>query len=165
MSSSFLAALNLSLSCFSLTVNGVSNHFCAYLGNKSFILDFCLSFMSSHFNSHLVSFLLSLPDLKATLSLAFILKATLGLRYFSIEVKVTQSRGTLCDLLEYTVHRIRQNTDMGNPFLLQGIFPTQGSNSGLPHCRQILCHLSHQRSPVLQKFTLKKSAPKPHNQP
>ena len=27
--------------------------------------------------------------------------------------------------------------------LLQGIFPTQRSNSGLPHCRQILYHLSH----------------------
>ena len=31
--------------------------------------------------------------------------------------------------------------------LLQGIFPTQGSNPGLPHCRQILYHLSHQGSP------------------
>ena len=31
--------------------------------------------------------------------------------------------------------------------LLQGIFPTQGSNPGLLHCRQILSHLSHQRSP------------------
>ena len=29
-------------------------------------------------------------------------------------------------------------------FLLQGIFPTQGSNPGLLHCRQILYHLSHQ---------------------
>ena len=29
----------------------------------------------------------------------------------------------------------------------RGIFPTQGSNLGLPHCRQILYHLSHQRSP------------------
>ena len=28
--------------------------------------------------------------------------------------------------------------------LLQGIFPTQGSNLGLPHCRWILYHLSHQ---------------------
>ena len=28
--------------------------------------------------------------------------------------------------------------------LLQGIFPTQGLNLGLPHCRQILYHLSHQ---------------------
>ena len=34
----------------------------------------------------------------------------------------------------------------GCHFLLQGIFPTQGSNSGLLHCRQTLYHLSHQRS-------------------
>ena len=31
-------------------------------------------------------------------------------------------------------------------FLLQGIFPTQESNPGLPHCRQILCSLNHQGS-------------------
>ena len=34
---------------------------------------------------------------------------------------------------------------MGCHFLLQGIFPTQGLNPGLPHCR----HLSHQGSPFL----------------
>ena len=33
---------------------------------------------------------------------------------------------------------------MGCHFLLQGIFPTQRSNLGLPHCRQILYHLSPQ---------------------
>ena len=32
-------------------------------------------------------------------------------------------------------------------FLLQGIFPTQESNPGLPQCRQTLYHLSHQGSP------------------
>ena len=31
-----------------------------------------------------------------------------------------------------------QNTGVGSLSLLQGIFPTQGSNPGLPHCRQIL---------------------------
>ena len=31
--------------------------------------------------------------------------------------------------------------------LLQGIFLTQGSNTGLPHCRQILYQLSHKGSP------------------
>ena len=36
---------------------------------------------------------------------------------------------------------------MGCHFLLQGIFPTQGSNPGLPHCRQMLYHLSYQGSP------------------
>jgi len=33
--------------------------------------------------------------------------------------------------------------------LLQGIFPTQGSNPGLLHCRQFLYHLSHQENPHL----------------
>ena len=33
-------------------------------------------------------------------------------------------------------------------FLLQGIFLSQESNQGLPHCRQMLYHLSHQGSPV-----------------
>ena len=29
-----------------------------------------------------------------------------------------------------------QNTGVGSLYLFQGIFPTQGSNPGLPHCRQ-----------------------------
>ena len=39
-----------------------------------------------------------------------------------------------------------QNTGVGSLSLLQGIFPTQGSNPGLPHCRQILYQLSHRGS-------------------
>ena len=41
----------------------------------------------------------------------------------------------------------RQDYWRGLPFLLQGIFPTQGLNPGLLHCRQTLYDLSHQRSP------------------
>ena len=37
----------------------------------------------------------------------------------------------------------RQNTGVGCHFLLQGIFPTQGWDLGLPHCGQILYCLSH----------------------
>ena len=37
---------------------------------------------------------------------------------------------------------------MGSFSLLQGIFPTQGWNPGLPHCRWILYCLSHQGSPI-----------------
>ena len=37
----------------------------------------------------------------------------------------------------------------GCHFLLQGIFPTQGPNPGLPHCRWILYHLSHQGIPYI----------------
>ena len=40
-----------------------------------------------------------------------------------------------------------QNTGVGSHFLLQEIFPTQGSNPSLPPCRQILYQLSHQGSP------------------
>ena len=43
-----------------------------------------------------------------------------------------------------------KNTGVGCLFLLQGSFPTQGSNLGLLrllHCRQILYHPSQQRSP------------------
>ena len=42
-----------------------------------------------------------------------------------------------------------QNTGVGSLSLLQGIFPTQGLNPGLLHCRQILYRLSHQGSPYL----------------
>ena len=37
-----------------------------------------------------------------------------------------------------------QNTGVGHCSLLQGVFLTQESNPGLPHCRQILYQLSHQ---------------------
>ena len=40
-----------------------------------------------------------------------------------------------------------KNIGVGCHALLQGIFPTQGSNPGLPHCRQILYQLSHKGSP------------------
>ena len=42
-----------------------------------------------------------------------------------------------------------QNTGVGCHALLQRIFPTQGSNPGLPHCRQILYHLSHQGNIII----------------
>ena len=42
-----------------------------------------------------------------------------------------------------------KNTGVGCHAHLQRIFPTQGSNPGLPYCRRILYHLSHQGSPVL----------------
>ena len=45
-----------------------------------------------------------------------------------------------------------KNTEVSCHFLLQGIFPTQGSNLGLPHYRQMHYHLSHQRSPSLRHY-------------
>ena len=48
---------------------------------------------------------------------------------------------------------LSQNTGVGSLSLLQGIFPTQGSNPGLLclHCRQIFYQLSHKGSPTWRK--------------
>ena len=63
---------------------------------------------------------------------------------------VVQLYLTLCDPVDWSSVQgdsPGQNTEVGCHALLQGIFPTQGSSPGLPHCRQILYHLSHQGSP------------------
>ena len=49
--------------------------------------------------------------------------------------------------MDYTGNSPGQNTEMGSHSLLQGIFPTQGSNQGLLHCRWTLYQLSYQGSP------------------
>ena len=45
---------------------------------------------------------------------------------------------------------LSQNTGVGSLFLVQGIFPTQGSNPGLLHCRQIPYQLSHREALINQ---------------
>ena len=45
-----------------------------------------------------------------------------------------------------------KNTGVGSLSLLQRIFPTQGSNWGLLHCRQILYQLSYQGSPGMYMY-------------
>ena len=45
-----------------------------------------------------------------------------------------------------------KNTVVGCHALLQGIFPIQGLNPGLPHYKQILYHLSHQGSPRILEW-------------
>ena len=64
---------------------------------------------------------------------------------------VAQSCPTLCDPMDYSppgssVHgdSLGKNPGVRCHALLQEIFPTQGSNPGLPPCRQILYHLSHE---------------------
>ena len=45
-----------------------------------------------------------------------------------------------------------KNTGRGCHFILQGIFPTQRSNSGLLDCKEILYRLSHQGSLLYEKW-------------
>ena len=72
------------------------------------------------------------------------------------ESEVAQSCRTLCDPMDcslpgFSIHGIFQegkNTGVGCHFLLQEIFPTQGLNPSLLHCRQTLYCLRHQESPL-----------------
>ena len=74
-----------------------------------------------------------------------------NLKRLDVKVKVTQLCQTLCDPVDcYSpLNSAGQNTGVGSLSLLQGIFPTQGSNPGLPHCGWILYQLSHKGSPRL----------------
>ena len=60
-----------------------------------------------------------------------------------------------------------QNTGVDSRSFLQGIFPTQGSNPGVLHCRWILYQLSHKGSPrILQwvAYPFSKGSSQPRNQ-
>ena len=72
---------------------------------------------------------------------------------------VTQSCPTLCNPMDYSPPGSSvpgdspgKNIGVGCHALLHGIFQTQGSNSGLLHCRWILYHLSHQGSPRILEW-------------
>ena len=72
---------------------------------------------------------------------------------------VTQLCPTLCDPTDCSppgssVHGDSpgKDTGVGCRALLQGIFPTQGSDPGLPHCKQTLYCRSHQGSPRILEW-------------
>ena len=90
-----------------------------------------------------------------------ILHFTSGFLIFLVYVLclVVQSCPTLCDPMNCSLPAFSvggdspgKNTGVGCHALLQGIFPTQRLNPGLPHCRQILYHLSHQGNPSYYKY-------------
>ena len=79
--------------------------------------------------------------------------AFVSLFLFFVLCLVAQSCPALCNPMDCSppgssVHGDSpgKNTGVGCHALLQRIFPTQGLNPGLPHCRWIPCHLSHQGS-------------------
>ena len=65
-----------------------------------------------------------------------------------LKVKVIHSCPALCEPIDCPCNSPGQNAGVGSLSLFQEIFPTQGSNPGLPHCKQILYQLSYQGSPL-----------------
>ena len=77
----------------------------------------------------------------------------LGKCQFVVEVKWSASHSVMSDsLLPYRLYSPwnfpGQNTGVGSLSLLQGIFPTEGSNPGLPQHRWFLYQLGYQGSPI-----------------
>ena len=77
---------------------------------------------------------------------------TWSITSLKVKVNVAQSCLTLCDPMDSPRNSPGLNTEVGSLSFLQGIFPTQGSNPGLPHCRGILCQLSHKGSPRILEW-------------
>ena len=71
---------------------------------------------------------------------------------------VVQSCPTLCDPMDCgppgsSFHRDSPGKKAGvGSHVLQGTFPSQASNPGLPHCTQILYQLSHQENPSILEW-------------
>ena len=70
--------------------------------------------------------------------------------FLTVLCSVTQSCPTVCNPIDCSLPGSSahgdfpgKSTGVGCHALLQGIFPTQGLNPGLPQCRWILYHLSH----------------------
>ena len=92
----------------------------------------------------------------------FDLLAAQGTRKSLLQVKNMEWKWKLLSCVQlfatpWTVwNSLGQNTGGSSLSLLLGIFPTQGSNPGLPHYRQILYQPSYQGSPFLSKTTVQK---------
>ena len=76
---------------------------------------------------------------------------------FKSKTKMSESHSVMSDSLwPHGLYSLwnspGQNTGVGSLSLLQAIFPTQGSNSGLPHYRWILHQLSYKGSPRILEW-------------
>ena len=117
---------------------------------QSFCLDRCFHDYLEKETCYIMSWLLKLSLHSHTILLT------------TVKVLVTQSCSTLCHPMDCSppgsyVHGIlqaRKQEWVAIPF--SRIFPTQGLNPGLLHCRQILYHLSYQRSQSKSVFAYPK---------
>ena len=84
----------------------------------------------------------------------------IAMRYYLTPVRISSVQFS-CSIMSHSLwpHGLYspwnfpgRNTGVGSLSILQGIFPTQGSNPGLPHCRRILYQLRHKGSPRILEW-------------
>ena len=130
--------------------------------------------MSCDLTSFLITWLnkissFTLEDSRVPCLRAGMLKSyCLGLNSNSITYYVILSESGSCSVVSDSLwpHELYspwnspgQNTGVVSLWLLQGIFQTQGSNPGLPHCRRILYQLSYNTS-----WSVRSGLPKRHEE-
>ena len=100
------------------------------------------------------------PSFKSHVLCIFIFKVFSFIAYVEAFIFIWQWKWKLLSrVLLFAIPRTIQSMEFSRPeywsgslSLLQGIFPTQGSNPGLLHCRWILYHLSHKGSPRILEW-------------
>ena len=126
---------------------------------------FFFFFLLFRFNSSGPEYIIWLLRKGTTIYCSFIISTVL---HNTRHIVVTQSYLTLCNPMDWLYSPWNSpgpNTGVGSLSLLHGIFLTQGSNPGLPHCRRILYQLSHKGSPrilewVAYSFSSRSSQPR-----
>ena len=145
-------------------VNSLCNRLLLFLWSNEFLfffphlISYCIK--ASKFSRSHLYFLSSLPQNRKILN--FSNTDNLPLGTFTMSAAAVLSRSVLSDSLQPRgLQPVRllcpwdapgQNTRVGCHALLQGIFPTRGSNPGLPHCRWILYCLRHEGTPRIQEW-------------
>ena len=120
------------------------------------MITFCVPIFHVLYSEHILHstsffFKLNIVDLQYCVSFRYTQQGNL-LTHMKVKMLVTQlcptsvTPWTVAARLLSPWNSPGKNTGVGYHFLLQGIFPTQGSNPGPLHCRQILYHLSHKGS-------------------
>ena len=121
------------------------------------MMTFCVPILYVLYSEHIFAFSifflkLNIVDVQYCVSFRYTQQGDL-VTHMKVKVLVTQlclpsvTPWTVAARLLYSWNSPGKNTGVSYHFFLQGIFPIQGSNLGLLHCRQILDHLSHQGSP------------------
>ena len=103
---------------------------------------------------------------RANILIYFLLGCFLYIWYIYDESE-SESDSDVSDSLRPHWNSPGQNTGVGSCSFLQGIFPAQGSNPHLPHCRQILYQLSHKRIPRILEwvaYPFSSGSSRPRNQ-
>ena len=117
----------------------------------STLTDLLLFLTTCQPHSYVKTFLMAVPSTSDVLPYQILPNPHVGL---VAELCPTLCNPMDCRLPGSSVHGDSpgKNTRVGCHTLLQGIFPTQGLNPRLPHCRWILYQLSHQGNPRILEW-------------